>query len=231
MRCARRSMITMPIPAPIMRSWRSSSRSAICGASRPIRSRKSAIRGCWCAPKTTGRERTAGSWISAADLRSGRATARISRTGEDGKVKRHSRSKSGFTLMELLLVLVIIGLLAALVGPTLYQRIKPAREAAARAQIENFATALDGYYIDTGRYPSTQDGLKALRNKPEGAEKWNGPYLKKELPSDPWGNAYVYRAPGRNGGDENASFCAGGRAGGGGGKRGHNQWGSAQGNN
>src|SRR6267378_2158430 len=173
MRCARRSMITMPIPAPIPRSWRSSSRSAICGASRPIRSRKSAIRGCWCAPKTTRRERTTGFWISAADLRSGRATARISRTGEDGKVKRHSRSNSGFTLMELLLVLVIIGLLAALVGPTLYQR-----------------------------------------SKPEGVEKWNGPYLKKELPSDPWGNAYVYRAPGRNGGYEIVSFGADGREGG-----------------
>src|SRR5258708_16286325 len=98
--------------------------------------------------------------------------------------------------MELLLVLVIIGLLAALVGPTLYQRIKPAREAAARAQIENFATALDGYYIDTGRYPSTQDGLKALRGKPEGVEKWNGPYFTKELPSHPSANPHSYPPPG-----------------------------------
>src|SRR2546425_13129616 len=120
--------------------------------------------------------------------------------------------------MELLLVLVIIGLLAALVGPTLYQRIKPAREAAARAQIENFATALDGYYIDVGRYPNTQDGLKALRAKPEGVEKWNGPYLKKETPADPWGNAYVYRAPGRNGGYEIPSYGAHGGGGGGGGE-------------
>src|SRR5438552_11480237 len=194
MRCARRSMITMPIPAPIPRSWRSSSRSAICGASRPIRSRKSAIPGCWCAPKTTRRERTAGFWTSAADLRSGRATARISRTGEDGKVKTHSRSKSGFTLMELLLVLVIIGLLAALVGPTLYQRIKPAKEAAARAQIENFATALDGSYTDTDRYPSTQDGLKALRTTPEGVEKWNRPDLRTERPAHPRPNAHGSRA-------------------------------------
>src|SRR5947208_11438307 len=131
---------------------------------------------------------------------------------------------AGFTLMELLLVLVIIGLLAALVGPTLYQRIKPAKEAAARAQIENFATALDGYYIDTGRYPSTQDGLKALRSKPEGVEKWNGPYLKKELPSDPWGNAYVYRAPGRNGGYEIVSFGADGREGGEGENADINSW-------
>jgi general secretion pathway protein G len=124
------------------------------------------------------------------------------------------RYRAGFTLMELLLVLVIIGLLAALVGPTLYQRIKPAKEAAARAQIENFMTALDGYFVDTGRYPNTQEGLKALRAKPEAVDKWNGPYLKKEVPQDPWGNAYVYRAPGRNGGYEIQSYGADGREGG-----------------
>lgn len=126
-------------------------------------------------------------------------------------MRRRSR---GFTLMELLVVLVILGLLAALVGPTLYQRIAPAKESAARAQIENFATALDGFLIDVGRYPSTQDGLKALRVKPEGAEKWNGPYLKKEVPNDPWGQPYVYRAPGRTGGYEIVSYGADGREGG-----------------
>jgi general secretion pathway protein G len=120
----------------------------------------------------------------------------------------------GFTLIELLVVLVILGLLAALVGPTLYQRIAPAKESAARAQIENFATALDGFLVDVGRYPSTQDGLKALRAKPEAADKWNGPYLKKEVPSDPWGQAYVYRAPGRTGGYEIVSYGADGREGG-----------------
>lgn len=121
---------------------------------------------------------------------------------------------AGFTLMELLLVLVIIGLLAALVGPTLYQRIKPAKESATRAQIENFATALDSFYIDVGRYPTTQEGLNALRVKPEGEEKWSGPYLKKEIPLDPWGSAYVYRAPGRSGGYEIVSYGADGREGG-----------------
>lgn len=120
----------------------------------------------------------------------------------------------GFTLMELLLVLVIIGLLAALVGPTLYQRIKPAKQSAARAQIENFATALDGFYIDVGRYPSTQEGLKSLRDRPEGAERWNGPYLRKEVPSDPWSSPYMYRAPGRSGGYEIVSYGADGREGG-----------------
>jgi general secretion pathway protein G len=129
-------------------------------------------------------------------------------------MKKIPQRHSGFTLMELLIVLVIIGLLAALVGPTLYQRIGPARESTARAQIENFATALDSYFVDIGRYPSTQDGLKALRGKPESADKWNGPYLKKELPVDPWGNAYLYRAPGRNGGYEIVSYGADGKEGG-----------------
>jgi general secretion pathway protein G len=129
-------------------------------------------------------------------------------------MKKTSQRLRGFTLMELLIVLVIIGLLAALVGPTLYQRIAPARESTARAQLENFATALDSYFVDLGRYPSTQDGLKALRAKPENADKWNGPYLKKEIPADPWGNQYVYRAPGRNGGYEIVSFGADGREGG-----------------
>lgn len=134
------------------------------------------------------------------------------------------QKSSGFTLMELLLVLVILGLLAALVGPTLYQRIKPAKQSAARAQVENFMTALDGFFIDVGRYPSTQEGLKALRIKPEGTEKWVGPYLKKDIPADPWGNAYIYRAPGRNGGYEIISYGADGRDGGEGENQDINSW-------
>lgn len=131
-------------------------------------------------------------------------------------IKRNGRPgrEPGFTLMELLLVLVIVGLLAAVVGPTLYQRIKPAKQTAAREQIENFGTALDNFVVDTGRYPTTQEGLRALREKPDGSDKWNGPYLKKEIPSDPWGNPYVYRAPGRSGGYEIASLGADGREGG-----------------
>jgi general secretion pathway protein G len=124
------------------------------------------------------------------------------------------RRLAGFTLMELLIVLVIVGLLAALVGPTLYQQIKPARQSAARAQIENFATALDAYFIDAGRFPTTQEGLAVLRAKGDGDAKWKGPYLKKEVPLDPWGNAYVYAAPGRNGGYEIVSLGADGREGG-----------------
>jgi general secretion pathway protein G len=130
----------------------------------------------------------------------------------------------GFTLMELLLVLVIIGLLAALVGPTLYQRIKPAKQAIARAQIDNFSTALDGCYLDMGRYPTSQEGLKILRVKPDGGDKWKGPYLKKEIPNDPWGSPYVYRSPGRSGGYEITSYGEDGREGGEGDNADINSW-------
>ena len=135
---------------------------------------------------------------------------------------------AGFTLMELLLVLMIIGMLAALVGPTLYQRIKPAKQSAARAQLANFSTALDAFYVDCERYPTTQEGLAALRDRPEGAEKWNGPYLKKEVPMDPWGHPFVYRAPGRSGGYEILSYGADGREGGDGDNADINSWDSGK---
>lgn len=123
------------------------------------------------------------------------------------------RRQSGFTLMELLVVLVIIGLLAALVGPSLYQRIKPAKQSAARAQIQSFMTALDNYFVDVGGYPSTQQGLEVLRNDP-GLPGWTGPYLQKEIPNDPWNGPYFYKAPGRSGGFEIVSYGADGAEGG-----------------
>lgn len=139
----------------------------------------------------------------------------ISKIGETRKLFMKERHRLfGFTLMELLLVLVVIGLLASLVGPTIYQRIKPAKQTAVRAQIENFSMALDNFYLDVGRYPTNQEGLETLRIKPQSAEKWNGPYLKKEVPADPWNNPYIYRAPGRNGGYEIISYGADGREGG-----------------
>jgi general secretion pathway protein G len=108
------------------------------------------------------------------------------------------RKEKGFTLVEILVVIIIIGLLAALVGPRLFGKVSVAKQKAAKAQIELFGTALDAFRLDTGRYPTTEEGLKALREKPSGLEKWEGPYLPKEIPSDPWGKPYVYKSPGDN---------------------------------
>lgn len=130
----------------------------------------------------------------------------------------------GFTLTELLVVLVIIGLLAALVGPVLYQRINPAKQSVAHAQLESFMTALDSYFIDVGKFPVQQQGLAALRVRQESDAKWNGPYLKKDIPSDPWGNPFVYRSPGRNGGYEIISYGADGKEGGDGDNVDINSW-------
>ena len=116
------------------------------------------------------------------------------------------RSLNGFSLIELLIVLVIIGLLAAAVGPSLYKRVKPAKQTMTRDQIQNFMVALDNYFIDTGHYPSAQQGLDVLRNNPQGIKGWDGPYLQKEIPKDPWGHRYIYRSPGRNGAYEIVSF-------------------------
>ncbi len=110
------------------------------------------------------------------------------------------RRRRGFTLIELLLVMVILAVLAALVIPRFAGRSEEAREKAAQTQITSlFGTALDVYEADNGHYPSTAQGLSALRVKPSGAPEpkhWKGPYLKSDVPVDPWGNPYVYRAPG-----------------------------------
>ena len=124
------------------------------------------------------------------------------------------KNKKGFTLVELLVVLSILALLISLVGPTVYKHIAPAKKSIAKAQIENFASALDAFYIDVGRYPLSTEGLEALVNKPSGVVKWNGPYLKKNIPKDPWGNEYIYRCPGRENPYEIISLGADGKEGG-----------------
>lgn len=97
--------------------------------------------------------------------------------------------------MELMIVMVILGLLASLVGPTLFNKVGKANQGTAKTQIEMIMGALDAYRLDVGHYPSEQDGLDALRTNP-GDTKWDGPYLKKNLPNDPWGTAYNYKSPG-----------------------------------
>ncbi|MCY3023877.1 MAG: type II secretion system major pseudopilin GspG [Planctomycetota bacterium] len=105
---------------------------------------------------------------------------------------------SGFTLVELLLVLVILAVLAAVVVPKFTKRSEQARVAAATTDIANLGTALDAFEIDTGRYPSSDEGIKALMEQPSNAKDWKGPYLKRLVLNDPWGNPYIYRSPGQH---------------------------------
>ena len=114
--------------------------------------------------------------------------------------------QAGFTLIELLIVVIILGVLAALVGPRLFGRVGQSRQAAARVQIELLGAALDQFKLDVGRYPSSQEGLQALQQSPGNAPGWEGPYLKKDVPRDPWGNPYQYRSPGEHGEYDLSSF-------------------------
>lgn len=108
------------------------------------------------------------------------------------------RDNKGFTLIELLVVMVIVGLLAALVAPKLFPKLGKGKQAAAKAQIELLGQALDQFRLDVGRYPTSQEGLNALVTNP-GVPNWEGPYLKKALPNDPWGKSYAYMCPGSHG--------------------------------
>lgn len=116
----------------------------------------------------------------------------------ENKVFRMCRAK-GFTLLELLVVMVIIGLLVSYVGPKYFSQVGKSEVKVARAQIDALEKALDQYRLDTGHYPSTAQGLAALNTKPANEAKWDGPYLKKALPPDPWGNTYQYKSPGDHG--------------------------------
>jgi general secretion pathway protein G len=109
------------------------------------------------------------------------------------------RRAAGFTLLELLVVIVIIGLLTAIVGPRYFAQLGKSEQATAKAQIDALSKALDAYRLDTGHYPSNEQGLQALAAKPGDEPKWNGPYLQKNPPPDPWGKPYVYRTPGQGG--------------------------------
>lgn len=128
--------------------------------------------------------------------------------------ENHGRTSKGFTLLELLVVMVIIGLLVGYVGPRYFSQIGKSEIKAARAQIDGFEKALEQYRIDTGKFPSNEQGLNALVVRPAGEPRWQGPYLKKAPPPDPWGNSYVYRTPGANGDFEILSLGKDGAPGG-----------------
>ena len=127
----------------------------------------------------------------------------------------HHRRAAGFTLIELLVVLAILAMLAGLVGPRVLNQLGGAKSKSAALQLRDFEAALEMYKLDVGRFPSNEDGLRALVVQPGNARGWNGPYLKKdELPMDPWGNEYLYRFPGQGSDFDLMSYGADGSPGG-----------------
>src|SRR5579862_979377 len=131
------------------------------------------------------------------------------------KTQRRRSGQAGITLIEMLVVMTIIALFVALVAPNVLKHGDTARITAARAQIHNFETALGAYKLDTGTFPTTEEGLQALRVKPGEVNQWAGPYMPQDIPKDPWGHDYAYKYPGDHG-DEPDIICYGadGQAGG-----------------
>jgi general secretion pathway protein G len=128
--------------------------------------------------------------------------------------RRPKSPPPGFTLLELLVVLVILGLLASYVGPKYFSQIGKSESKVAKAQIDALSKAIDQYRLDTGHYPTTEQGLAALDTRPSGEPAWGGPYLRKTVPLDPWGRPYVYASPGEHGEYDLYTFGKDGRAGG-----------------
>lgn len=131
---------------------------------------------------------------------------------------RQLNVQKGFSLLELLVVLVIIGLLAGIVGPSLFKNIGKSEITTAKAQVDSLGKAIDTFRLDNGRFPSPEEGLRALVQRPEGLPDWNGPYLKKAVPLDPWGQPYQYQVPGQHSADYDLYSFGPDRAAGGSGK-------------
>ncbi|MBZ5554111.1 MAG: type II secretion system major pseudopilin GspG [Acidobacteriia bacterium] len=129
---------------------------------------------------------------------------------------RNRNGEAGITLLELLVVMVIIALFATLVGTRLWRNVATAKATTAKAQIETFENAIEQFRLDVGRLPTQEEGIQSLRVRPPSLDesKWKGPYLQKEIPMDPWGNAYAYRMPGQHGDYDILSYGRDGREGG-----------------
>ncbi len=135
---------------------------------------------------------------------------------EDVGKRDHARrfhNQGGFTLIELLIVMILLGLLAALVAPKMFQKVGSSKLKVAKAQIGMIGTALDAFRLDVGRYPTREEGMDALRRNP-GVDGWDGPYMPKDVPLDPWGRAYIYVSPGEHGDYDLCSLGGDGQQGG-----------------
>jgi general secretion pathway protein G len=144
-----------------------------------------------------------------------RKDIRISFDGNNKRVLRRDVGQQGFTLVEMLVVITIIGLIMGLIGPRVLNYLSESKVKAARIQLQSFSGALDLFYLDAGRFPSTSEGLSALVQRTPGVAAWNGPYLKGgSLPNDPWNHPYVYRSPGERGPYDIMSYGADGQEGG-----------------
>ncbi len=129
-------------------------------------------------------------------------------------VRRTVPRNAGLTLIEILVVMVIIAMFATLVGQRLFRNVERARQTTAKVQITEFESVLDLFRLDVGRYPTTEEGMASLRVQPPNAQNWDGPYLRKDVPMDPWGRPYIYRFPGQNHEFEVVSYGADGQEGG-----------------